>query len=133
MALPKISSALQRKIEALILSWKGKLTWNKLVNQIELEIGLKTTRQTLCTYSGIAATFKNKKSEIRDIPTEITRKITTTDIKLQEKIDRLENEIEILKRNNSEQIRFIDRILANARALPNINLKALIKERPEDH
>jgi hypothetical protein len=133
MASPKISSTLQRKIESLILSWKGKLTWDKLVDQIELELGLKATRQTLCTYSGIAASFKNQKSKLRDVPTEITRRITNSDVKLQEKIDRLKSENEILKRNNSQQLRMIERILSNARLLPNLDLTELLKERPEDH
>jgi hypothetical protein len=133
MASPKISSAQQRKIEVLISSWKGKLTWGFLVNIIELELDIKTTRQTLCTYSGIAASFKNQKSKLRGVTTELTKLITQSDVNLLDKVARLESEIKILKRNNSQQIRMIERILSNARVLPNLDLAELLKERPEDH
>lgn len=65
MARPKITASQQRKVEVLIRRWEGKLTWALLVKSIELELGLKTTRQTLCTYTGIAVEYKEKKSSTK--------------------------------------------------------------------
>ncbi len=61
MVVPKISAQQQRKIEIMLAKWVGKLTWDALVAKVELELGIKTTRQTLCTYVGINTYYKNKK------------------------------------------------------------------------
>jgi len=133
MAKPKISSTQQRQIEIIISKWKGKLTWEALVESIELLLDIETTRQTLCTYSGIDASYQNQKSKLRGVTPEITKIVTKSDLNLLEKITSLEAENKIIKKNNSEQLRMLERILSNAKVMPNVDLNDLLKERAEEH
>lgn len=132
MAIPKISALQQRKIEVMLTKWAGKLTWEALVAKVNIELGLETTRQTLCTYAGINSCYKKRKAQLRGATPAIYTKITASEVKLIERIEHLEAEIEVLKRNNSEQLRMIERMLANARSIPNLDLGALIQRRPEE-
>lgn len=132
MATPKISAGQQRKIEILINKWSGKLTWAALVTKVDLDLGIKTTRQTLCTYVGISTSYRNKKSELRGATPSVYTKITASEVKLVEQIEHLKAEVAVLKRNNAEQLRMIERILVNASTIPNLDLYALVKRRPEE-
>lgn len=132
MASPSISSQDQRRIELLISSWKGKLTWRLLTQSVELELGIKTTRQTLCTYSGIYAKYRKRKAALRGVTEEIASKMTRSEIGTHERIERLERHVEELNGTVAEQLRFIDRILANAAAIPNLDIGELVKSRPEE-
>ncbi|HCS28686.1 MULTISPECIES: hypothetical protein [Spongiibacter] len=132
MALPSISAQDQRRIERLISNWKGKLTWKLLAKAIELELEIKTTRQTLCTYRGIYTAYSNRKSDLRGVTPEVVASITRSDINAQERIARLEKEVRDLEEKNAQQLRMIDRIFANATAIPNLDLRDLVKERPEE-
>ena len=132
MVIPKISAQQQRKIEVMLTKWTGKLTWEAIVAKVNLELRLKTTRQTLCTYAGINACYKKRKAQLRGATPAIYTKITASEVKLIERIEQLEAEIEVLRRNNSEQLRMIERILANAKSIPNLDLRALIQRRPEE-
>ncbi len=132
MALPKITSQQQRKIEIILEKWNGKLTWEALVTQIELEIGIKTTRQTLYSYTGIKVAYKEKKAMLRGATPTIYTKITSSDIELLDQIENLKAEIAVLRRNNAEQLRMIERLLANANDIPNIDLHKLVQPRTEE-
>lgn len=132
MAAPKISAQQQRKIEVLLTKWTGKLTWVALVDRIKLELDIETTRQTLCTYAGINVCFKKKKMQLRGITPSLCAVVTASDIKLVAQIERLKAEVLILEKNSAEQLRMIERIFANAKAIPNLDLRALIKIRPEE-
>lgn len=88
MVVPKISAQQQRKIEIMLAKWVGKLTWDALVAKVELELGIKTTRQTLCTYVGINTYYKNKKAELRGATPSLYTKITASEVKLVEQIAR---------------------------------------------
>lgn len=132
MVAPKISAQQQRKIEVMLTKWIGKLTWDALVTKVHLELGLQTTRQTLCSYTGISAAYKNRKAQLRGATPSLYKKITASDVKMVERIEHLEAEIAVLKRNNDEQLRMIERMLSNAIALPNMDLNALVKKRPEE-
>lgn len=132
MVPPKISAQQQRRIEIMLTKWTGKLTWEALVTRVELEVGVKTTRQTLSSYTGINACYKKRKAQLRGAIPPLYTKITTSEVKLVERIERLEAEIEILTKNNAEQLRMIERILANARSIPNLDLEALVHRRPEE-
>ncbi|STR45165.1 hypothetical protein [Iodobacter fluviatilis] len=132
MAAPKISAQQQRKIEVILTKWNGKLTWDALVERIKLELDLETTRQTLCTYAGINVCFKKKKAQFRGVTLPLYTSVTASDIKLVDQLEHLKAEISILEKNNAEQLRLIERIFANAKAIPNLDLRALIKTRPED-
>ena len=129
---PKISAQAQRKIEIMLIKWKGKLTWDALVTKVELELAIKTTRQTLCTYVGISISYKNKKAQLRGVSPSLYTKITASDVKLDKQIEHLKAEVEVLKKNNAEQLRMIERMLLNANDIPNLDLYALVKKRPEE-
>ncbi|KSK68398.1 hypothetical protein ACM7QE_04160 [Pseudomonas aeruginosa] len=116
----------------MLAKWVGKLTWDALVAKVELELGIKTTRQTLCTYVGINTYYKNKKAELRGATPSLYTKITASELKLVEQIEHLKAEVAVLKRNNAEQLRMIERMLLNANAIPNLDLYALVKKRPEE-
>lgn len=133
MASPKISTTQQRKIEVIVTKWHGKLTWSALVQKIELDLGLKTTRQTLCTYAGIDLTYQNRKAELRGATPSLYAKITASDVDLIDRIETLEATIKILEKNNAEQLRMIERILTNANDIPSIDLQVLVQKRPEDN
>ena len=49
-----------------------------------------------------------------------------------EQIEHLKAEIDVLKRNNEEQLRMIERILSNASAMPNLDLNDLVRRRSEE-
>lgn len=132
MASPKISSTMQNKIEVLIQKWAGKLTWDALVHRVTLEYGIKTTRQTLCTYSGISKAFKEKKAVLRGVTPVISASITKSDVTLQKRVDYLDTKIIVLERKIHEQLRFIERMLSNAKDIPNIDLNHLIRPRHEE-
>lgn len=132
MFSPKISAQQQRQIEVMLTKWTGKLTWEALVARVELQLGLKITRQTLCSYAGIAACYKNRKAHLRGATPALYTKMTASQVQLVERIDQLTAENAVLKRNNSEQLRMIERILANARCIPNVDLRDLIQTRPEE-
>lgn len=132
MATPTISAKQQRQIEIMLEKWSGKLTWEALVEKVGLELKLNTTRQTLYTYAGITASYKNRKALLRGATPALYTKITASDVALVERIKNLEAENEVLKRNNSEQLRMIERMLANAKSIPNLDLRALIQRRPEE-
>ncbi|MNC48641.1 hypothetical protein D3C75_977710 [compost metagenome] len=129
---PKISAQAQRKIEIMLTKWTGKLTWEALVTKVELELAIKTTRQTLCTYVGISTSYKNKKAQLRGVSPSLYTKITASDVKLDKQIEHLKAEVEVLKKNNAEQLRMIERMLLNANDIPNLDLYALVKKRPEE-
>lgn len=132
MVAPKISAKQQRQIEALLKRWTGKLTWEALVAHVELEVGLSTTRQTLSSYVGINACYKERKAVLRGANPALYTKITASEVKLVERIEKLEAEILVLKKNNAEQLRMIERMLANARSIPNLDLNDLVHRRPEE-
>jgi len=116
----------------MLAKWVGKLTWDALVAKVELEIGIKTTRQTLCTYVGINTSYKNKKAQLRGATPSLYTKITASEVKLVEQIEHLKAEVAVLRKNNAEQLRMIERMLLNASAIPNLDLYALVKKRPEE-
>ncbi|MQT81858.1 hypothetical protein [Pseudomonas helleri] len=110
MVEPKISAQAQRKIEIMLIKWAGKLTWDALVAKVELELAIKTTRQTLYTYMGISTSFKNKKAQLRGLSPSFYTRITASDVKLDKQIEHLKAEVEVLKKNNAEQLRMIERM-----------------------
>lgn len=132
MASLSLTSKQQRAIETLIRKWKTKLTWALLVNAVEIDLGINTTRQTLSTYISIKNEFDRKKDELRGVTPMVVKRFTKADVELVDKVEHLEAENAILKRQNAEQLRTIERMLANASAIPNLDLNQLMKQRPEE-
>lgn len=88
------------RIVELLDGWKGKLTWEILLDACEPVIHTRPTRQTLAKFHRIASAFKAAKergtqeAESLSIPPSL--KIAA------ERIQRLTRENERLKRENSE-------------------------------
>lgn len=132
MGSPSITTQDQRRIERLIANWKGMLSWKLLTKAVELQLGIKTTRQTLCTYTGIYTKYKKRKSDLRGVTPEVVSSIIRSDVTAQERIARLERDVRDLEEKNAQQLRMIDRMLTNASSIPNLDLRVLVKERPEE-
>ncbi|WP_113863610.1 hypothetical protein [Marinobacter pelagius] len=130
----KITENIQFSIERMIRLWEGKLTWNALVQRIEIELGIRVTRQTLEDYVGIYTAYKQKKEMLRCGDNKPERVITGSGVELADKVRRLETELEIARKTINEQKRFLQRILQNAAEIPSLkgNIDLLISNRPED-
>jgi hypothetical protein len=107
MALPSLTTAQIRKIEALITAWQTKLTWEFLVERIKSDLNITTTRQTLNTYNSIKAAYDTKKQELRGKPTTEFVKFIKSDQKTFEQIERLKAENEVLRLKVDKQLAFI--------------------------
>lgn len=110
MAAPSLSTQQIRKIETLIRVWQSKLTWHHLVDRIEIELNIKTTRQTLNTYNSIKRAYDIKKQEFRGKPTPEFIKFTKSDLEAYRRITNLEAENKILQQQVSSQLAFIRQI-----------------------
>lgn len=120
MALPSLSSQQVRKIEGLIQAWTTKLTWDLLVKRIETDFGIKTTRQTLSTYTSIKTMFVDRKQQLRGQPTEKLIRFTKGDMELAEKNDKLKAENAALVKRVERQQAFIIEIAAMAKTNPTV-------------
>ena len=120
MALPSLDTNQTRKIEKLISGWQSKLTWDLLVQRIESDLSIKTTRQTLNSYAGIKDVFTIKKQELRGKPTKELIKFIKSDIEAHERIQRLENENTMLGRKLDKQLAFIQIIADTAKSNPQL-------------
>lgn len=120
MALPSLSSQEVRKIEGLIQGWTTKLTWALLVLRIETDLGIKTTRQTLNTYTSIKTMFQDRKQALRGKPTVVLLKFTKQDVVLAEQVKRLQAENDALTKRVERQLAFIAEIAAVAKTNPSV-------------
>jgi hypothetical protein len=115
MALPSLDTNQTRKIEKLISGWQSKLTWDLLVQRIESDLNIKTTRQTLNTYAGIKEIFSLRKQELRGKPNKELVKFVKSDVDAYERIQRLENENTMLEKRVDKQLAFIQAIADTAK------------------
>jgi hypothetical protein len=118
-----------RNICKLIVGWKNKLTWKRLVDAINDDLGIKTTRQTLSEYFAIKQEYDLKKSELRGA-TVVSRTIEPAPVThLKNEIYKLKKEVEMLERTKKKQLAMIERIMENAREIPNLDISVLLKAR----
>lgn len=110
MASPSLNTRQIRKIETLIESWVGKLTWELLVEKIKSELDISITRQSLTTYKSIHTAYKHKKQELRGKGTPELIEFTKADIDAFERIQNLEAEVKVLQRQIDSQLAFIKEI-----------------------
>jgi SMC interacting uncharacterized protein involved in chromosome segregation len=120
MALPSVSSQQIRKIEGLLQGWTTKLTWDLLVQRIETDLGIKTTRQTLNTYMSIKTMFQDRKQALRGKPTETLLKFTKKDVDMAEQIKRLQADNDAMAKRIERQLAFITEIAAVAKINPSV-------------
>jgi len=133
-AKAKITEDMQFKIERMIWLWKGKLTWDNLVQKIQIDFDLKISRQTLKDYNGIYSAYKRKKAQPKDTGYIAEVKSNTPSEDIADQFEKLKIELELKNKTINEQKRFLQRILQNAIEIPALkgNLEVLIAERPED-
>lgn len=120
MALPSLSSQQVRKIEGLIQGWTTKLTWDLLLQRIETDLGIKTTRQTLNTYMSIKTMFQDRKQALRGKPTEALLRYTKQDVDMAEQIKRLQADNNALTKRVERQLAFINEIANVAKINPSV-------------
>jgi hypothetical protein len=130
----KITQEVQIEIESLLTLWRGKLTWELLTEKLNSELGLKVSRQTLKSYESIYQAFTRQKALQRGFSYDVERKISSEDIGLVARIEKLEAELAIKTRIINEQKRFLQRIMQNATEISSMRgkLDLLVKERAED-
>ena len=126
MALPSLSMAEMRKIETLIKTWKTKLTWELLVDRIESDLSITTTRQTLVTYDSIKTSYDNKKQELRGVPSPKFTKFIKSDVDSFDRIERLKAENAGLQNQVDKQLAFIRKLGELSSSNP--SLKMLLNE-----
>jgi hypothetical protein len=134
VAKQKITEDVQFQIERMIRLWDGKLTWSLLTQRVEIDIGVRVTRQTLEDYTGIYTAYKQKKEMLRGVNPKTEKVITKSDVHLSERLKKLEVDIEMKDKIINEQKRFLQRIMQNAMDIPALrgNFDLLISERLED-
>ncbi|MDU0111750.1 hypothetical protein RT723_01735 [Psychrosphaera aquimarina] len=133
-AKQKVTVETQFSIERIIRLWEGKFTWAALIKAVEIELGLKVTRQTLEDYKGIYTAYKQKKEMLRGVDPKFDRSIVSSDVKLKNRLDKLLAEIELKDQIINEQKRFLQRLMQNAAEIPALkgNIDALFRQRSED-
>lgn len=64
---PRLTDEDVRRIVTLIETWEGSLTWERLVERVELVLRRAYSRQALDAHEEIKATFQARKSHMRMI------------------------------------------------------------------
>lgn len=97
----------------VIDAWSGKLTWEKLTATVEVRLGRRYTRQTLCSHKRISSAFKQRKGDAAT--TKPDQGETPMEIKvLLDKIERLTHENQRLSMENEQLLGQFARWLNNA-------------------
>ena len=124
MANKLLDTDQQISIQALIRSWKGKLTWDLLVTKIESSLAITTTRQTLDKYLNIKNEYKEKKRILRGQPisSDDTNLVSylQKDIDLAKKVIQLEAELKVAKDEIGYLQAFIQKIANIGQSAPNV-------------
>jgi hypothetical protein len=108
-------------IIGILDGWQGKLTWERLIDEIEMLSNVKYTRQTLFKHTRIKLAFQNSKSRVEGDLSEDQENNPTIAL-LKKRIDRLEIENSRLQLEN-------DRLLEQfVRWSYNAHLKGLDKD-----
>ena len=103
------------KIVGILDGWSGKLTWEKLINEIHIHLNQDYTRQTLAKHTRIKSAYdltKERSSDISKEPKQVSPEIAI----LQQKIERLEANNARLQRENQDLLAQFARWAYNAYA-----------------
>tara|TARA_R110002124_G_scaffold135152_5_gene298033 strand:- start:1870 stop:2292 length:423 start_codon:yes stop_codon:yes gene_type:complete len=124
MALQSLKSEQQISIQALIRSWKGKLTWDLLVTKIESSLGIATTRQTLDKYANIKHEYKQKKQVLRGKPVSSENmeliSYLQKDVDLAEKVIQLEALLTVAHSEIGKLQAFIQKLSSVGKTNPSV-------------
>jgi hypothetical protein len=133
MAKSLLSQQDIRKINNLIITWEGNLTWENLVLAIKSTLGITISRQSLSKYDEVKYEFNRRKQLKRGVVTEapVTYAEGSTINQLKKTIERLEAENELLARKYNAAELFLSRAIKNGREM-GINLEALLAEHSDE-
>ncbi len=124
MALKSLETEQQISVQALIRSWKGKLTWDLLVTKIESSLGITTTRQTLDKYANIKHEYKQKKQVLRGKPLSPENKELISylqkDVDLAEKVIQLEAQLAVAQSEIGKLQAFIQKLSSIGKTNPSV-------------
>ncbi|EPW6428944.1 hypothetical protein ACWOHQ_000233 [Vibrio parahaemolyticus] len=124
MAIKSLETKQQISIQALILSWEGKLTWDLLVTKIESSLGIATTRQTLDKYANIKHEYKQKKQVLRGRPVSPENKellaYLQKDVDLAEKVIQLEAQLAVAQSEVGKLQAFIQKLSSIGKTNPSV-------------
>lgn len=124
MALKSLETGQQISIQAVIRSWKGKLTWDLLVTKIESELDIATTRQTLDKYANIKHEYQQQKQVLRGKPVSSDNKELLSylqkDVELAEKVIQLEAQLDVAKSEIGKLQAFIQKLSSIGRTNPSV-------------
>lgn len=120
MANLSLSIEQQRKIERVLNTWTGKVTWKQLVERIDVQLDINTSRQTLDKYDNIKAAYNEAKTRARTkgLSSQEIADFTKKDVALIESIKRLEAELGAEKVKTNQQLLFIHAIIEEAQSNP---------------
>lgn len=108
---PNLDDHAIERIVCIIDEWGGdKLTWNILLDEIARHLRSRYVRQTLDRYSRISDAYKAKRKKIAERGKKNDKSKFTPD---QERIARLEVEVERLKRENNNLLEQFNRWVYN--------------------
>ncbi|MCS6116734.1 MULTISPECIES: hypothetical protein [Shewanella] len=124
MAFKSLETEQQISIQAVIRSWKGKLTWDLLVTKIESSLSIATTRQTLDKYANIKHEYNQKKQVLRGKPVSSENKELISylqkDVDLAEKVIKLEAQLAVAHSEIGKLQAFIQKLSNIGKTNPSV-------------
>lgn len=131
----KLTREIENKTVAILRRWNSKITWDLLIERLQVELDFKTTKPTLRTFNRITKEFDKAKARynrVNTLPENTVKRISAGDVDYYEKYMACTKENEVLQEVIDEQLALIERMLKNAEEISGIDVKSLIKERPEE-
>ena len=122
MASLSLSIEQQRDIERLLNTWIGKLTWKMVVDRINANLSITTTRQTLDKYDSVRRAYEEAKlrSRSQGMSLQEIAKYTKSDVTLIEQKMKLEADVDALEKKVNDQLMFIKAIYSEAGSNPSL-------------
>lgn len=124
MAFKSLETEQQISMQAVIRSWKGKLTWDLLVTKIESSLSIATTRQTLDKYANIKHEYNQKKQVLRGKPVSSENKELISylqkDVDLAEKVIKLEAQLAVAHSEIGKLQAFIQKLSNIGKTNPSV-------------
>ncbi|WP_035385117.1 hypothetical protein [Ferrimonas futtsuensis] len=124
MVAPALNTKQVREVERILISWSTKLTWQLLVERIEIELEIAVTRQTLSKYRAIQSAYKLKKQALRGQPNHDFIEFTQKNVDTYQSLRAAEAKVAVLQRQIDAQLVFIQKIFEEADSYP--QLRALL-------
>ena len=131
----KLTRKIEIKIVAMLRQWNSKLTWDRLIMRIKVELDFDVTKPTLRKFIKITNEFGKAKSRyngVNNLSPSTAKQISAGDVNYYEKYMNSLQEKEVMQEMLDEQYALIEKIFKNAEEIPNLSVERLIRDRPED-